>query len=152
MEHETKKSEKGAEFYLKRQLFYQKLHTVFTFAILAILLVFSVYFIEFAGKAKVFMDETKQTLKVAAEFFETANDKLDVLDMENVNGTLEKTNDLMENVDEIMEKTEGVLKTVDHTAEKAKSVVNSVQNVSGVLDGLKEKAETIGGWMSKLKK
>lgn len=108
MENEIPKSGKDVGYYWKRQLFYQKLHTILTSVILMILLIFSIYFIRFAQRANVFMDETKQTLEIAAEFFETANDKLDVLEMKNVNDAIEKTNELMDKVDAVMEKTEKI--------------------------------------------
>ena len=172
VDKEKKKAEKDIEFYIRRQIMYQKIHMTLMLALLGVLVAFSVYFVNFAQKAKVFMDETKVTLEQANETMRIANlileiaaEKLDNLDMESINNAIGKTDELLENVDEVMEKTNDVLTTIDGAAEKTNDVLttidgaaektedmmDSVQDFSNTLDGLKGKMDTANNWLSKFR-
>lgn len=158
------------EYYIRQQVRYQKVLTVLLGLLLVVILTGFLSFVRFANKAKNFMadmkvimervDETMEqaggaieqadeTMKQAADFLEAAGNKLGGLDVEGINSAIGKTDELLENMDGIVGKTDHVLSTLDDAIEKTESVTGSIQKFSGMIDGLKKKVESIGGWISK---
>lgn len=146
------------EALLKQQLLFQKILTVMAGIIIALLIGGVIYIASFVTSMNKFIDNTNVVL---AE----ASDKIQSIDVDQINSAVEKSNELMDSMDKAINKADGLLDSMESAAEKTNEMLeevssfkDSIERVQGqvdsmadVIDGVTEKVNGVGSIFKNLR-